>query len=240
MMRTVTTATSASSVCLTCETRLSCPADTFVSATPVRTLCGTRPTTAPSAGCVRSVTFLKKKKKKLCHAIWAGLDSINEFINECICFPAFRALLQIRAVRKKPGALSPVSFSPVLAQTMDHDEHSVSFLTSYASYLTALTVNIFFLNLYYNIKINNKSTFLFHWLFAGHRLSSSWLRAHLTVRGPEWFALGVSCHPISPPLWWHQFLRGSGRGQQTVKLSRAFKRWKSAERQSQQVTWQVI
>lgn len=176
----------------------------------------------------------------MCHAIWAGLDSINEFINECICFPAFRALLQIRAVRKKPGALSPVSFSPVLAQTMDHDEHSVSFLTSCASYLTALTVNIFFLNLYYNIKINNKSTFLFHWLFAGHRLSSSWLRAHLTVRGPEWFALGVSCHPISPPLWWHQFLRGSGRGQQTVKLSRAFKRWKSAERQSQQVTWQVI
>lgn len=39
---------------------------------------------------------------------------------------AFRALLQIRAVRKKPGALSPISFSPVLAQTLDHDEHSVS------------------------------------------------------------------------------------------------------------------
>ncbi|KAL0197091.1 hypothetical protein M9458_005631, partial [Cirrhinus mrigala] len=32
----------------------------------------------------------------------------------------------IRAVRKKPGALSPVSFSPVLAQSMDHDEHSSS------------------------------------------------------------------------------------------------------------------
>lgn len=29
-------------------------------------------------------------------------------------------------MRKKPGALSPVSFSPVLAQSMDHDEHSVS------------------------------------------------------------------------------------------------------------------
>jgi hypothetical protein len=39
---------------------------------------------------------------------------------------AFRALLQIRAVRKKPGALSPISFSPVLAQSVDHDEHSVS------------------------------------------------------------------------------------------------------------------
>lgn len=29
-------------------------------------------------------------------------------------------------MRKKPGALSPISFSPVLAQSMDHDEHSVS------------------------------------------------------------------------------------------------------------------
>lgn len=44
----------------------------------------------------------------------------------CSSLPAFRALLQIRAVRKKPGALSPVSFSPVLAQSVDHDEHSVS------------------------------------------------------------------------------------------------------------------
>lgn len=100
----------------------------------------------------------------MCHAIWAGLDSINEFINECICFPAFRALLQIRAVRKKPGALSPVSFSPVLAQTMDHDEHSVryTFFTSCASYLTALTVKKIIWNLYYNVKIKNKSTFLFY------------------------------------------------------------------------------
>lgn len=44
----------------------------------------------------------------------------------CSFLVAFRALLQIRAVRKKPGALSPVSFSPVLAQSVDHDEHSVS------------------------------------------------------------------------------------------------------------------
>ncbi|XP_054570663.1 E3 ubiquitin-protein ligase MGRN1 isoform X3 [Eptesicus fuscus] len=43
---------------------------------------------------------------------------------------AFRALLQIRAVRKKPGALSPVSFSPVLAQSVDHDEHSCPFKKS--------------------------------------------------------------------------------------------------------------
>lgn len=42
-----------------------------------------------------------------------------------VSLAAFRALLQIRAVRKKPGALSPLSFSPVLAQTLDHDEHSV-------------------------------------------------------------------------------------------------------------------
>uniref|UniRef100_A0AAX7UMX5 E3 ubiquitin-protein ligase n=1 Tax=Astatotilapia calliptera TaxID=8154 RepID=A0AAX7UMX5_ASTCA len=69
-------------------------------------------------------------------------DTLRYQANNCpICRLPFRALLQIRAVRKKPGALSPVSFSPVLAQTMDHDEHSVryTFLTSCASYLTALT-----------------------------------------------------------------------------------------------------
>lgn len=57
MTRTVTTATSVSSACLTCETRSFCPADICVCATPVQTLCGTRPTTAPSAGCVRSPTL---------------------------------------------------------------------------------------------------------------------------------------------------------------------------------------
>ncbi|XP_060696880.1 E3 ubiquitin-protein ligase MGRN1-like isoform X1 [Hemiscyllium ocellatum] len=52
-------------------------------------------------------------------------DTLRYQANNCpICRLPFRALLQIRAVRKKPGALSPVSFSPVLAQTMDHDDHS--------------------------------------------------------------------------------------------------------------------
>ncbi|KAF6125771.1 mahogunin ring finger 1 [Phyllostomus discolor] len=54
-------------------------------------------------------------------------DTLRYQASNCpICRLPFRALLQIRAVRKKPGALSPVSFSPVLAQSMDHDEHSVS------------------------------------------------------------------------------------------------------------------
>ncbi|KTF75514.1 hypothetical protein cypCar_00018716 [Cyprinus carpio] len=63
-------------------------------------------------------------------------DENSDNSNECVVclsdlrdtliLPSFRALLQIRAVRKKPGALSPVSFSPVLAQSMDHDEHSSS------------------------------------------------------------------------------------------------------------------
>uniref|UniRef100_A0A8C1BUW7 E3 ubiquitin-protein ligase n=2 Tax=Cyprinus carpio TaxID=7962 RepID=A0A8C1BUW7_CYPCA len=54
-------------------------------------------------------------------------DTLRYQANNCpICRLPFRALLQIRAVRKKPGALSPVSFSPVLAQSMDHDEHSSS------------------------------------------------------------------------------------------------------------------
>ncbi|XP_025921033.1 E3 ubiquitin-protein ligase MGRN1 isoform X5 [Apteryx rowi] len=55
-------------------------------------------------------------------------DTLRYQANNCpICRLPFRALLQIRAVRKKPGALSPVSFSPVLAQTVDHDEHSCPF-----------------------------------------------------------------------------------------------------------------
>ncbi|KAJ6655931.1 hypothetical protein lerEdw1_004516 [Lerista edwardsae] len=54
-------------------------------------------------------------------------DTLRYQANNCpICRLPFRALLQIRAVRKKPGALSPISFSPVLAQTLDHDEHSCS------------------------------------------------------------------------------------------------------------------
>uniref|UniRef100_A0A8C2RJZ4 E3 ubiquitin-protein ligase n=1 Tax=Capra hircus TaxID=9925 RepID=A0A8C2RJZ4_CAPHI len=56
-------------------------------------------------------------------------DTLRYQASNCpICRLPFRALLQIRAVRKKPGALSPISFSPVLAQSMDHDEHS-SFMT---------------------------------------------------------------------------------------------------------------
>ncbi|XP_005224606.1 E3 ubiquitin-protein ligase MGRN1 isoform X4 [Bos indicus] len=55
-------------------------------------------------------------------------DTLRYQASNCpICRLPFRALLQIRAVRKKPGALSPISFSPVLAQSMDHDEHSERF-----------------------------------------------------------------------------------------------------------------
>uniref|UniRef100_A0A8D2DGB1 E3 ubiquitin-protein ligase n=1 Tax=Sciurus vulgaris TaxID=55149 RepID=A0A8D2DGB1_SCIVU len=58
-------------------------------------------------------------------------DTLRYQANNCpICRLPFRALLQIRAVRKKPGALSPISFSPVLAQSMDHDEHSCPFKKS--------------------------------------------------------------------------------------------------------------
>uniref|UniRef100_K7F371 E3 ubiquitin-protein ligase n=1 Tax=Pelodiscus sinensis TaxID=13735 RepID=K7F371_PELSI len=50
---------------------------------------------------------------------------------EINCFPlprsAFRALLQIRAMRKKLGPLSPANFSPIIgSQTSDSEEHSSS------------------------------------------------------------------------------------------------------------------
>ncbi|XP_066238787.1 E3 ubiquitin-protein ligase MGRN1 isoform X1 [Saccopteryx leptura] len=58
-------------------------------------------------------------------------DTLRYQASNCpICRLPFRALLQIRAVRKKPGALSPASFSPVLAQSVDHDEHSCPFKKS--------------------------------------------------------------------------------------------------------------
>ncbi|XP_062036531.1 E3 ubiquitin-protein ligase MGRN1 isoform X2 [Lepus europaeus] len=58
-------------------------------------------------------------------------DTLRYQANNCpICRLPFRALLQIRAVRKKPGALSPISFSPVLVQSVDHDEHSCPFKKS--------------------------------------------------------------------------------------------------------------
>lgn len=58
MMRTATTAVSVLCVCQTSETHSSCPADICVSATPARTHCVTKPTTVPSAGCVRAAAIL--------------------------------------------------------------------------------------------------------------------------------------------------------------------------------------
>lgn len=52
--KSATTARSALCVCLMCETRSSCHADTCVSAMPVQTPCATRPTAALSADCVSS------------------------------------------------------------------------------------------------------------------------------------------------------------------------------------------
>jgi len=62
MMRTVTTATSVWFACRTSGTLSFCPADTSVCVIPVLTPCATRPTTAPSAGCV---SFLPRKQGHL-------------------------------------------------------------------------------------------------------------------------------------------------------------------------------
>ncbi|XP_075422445.1 E3 ubiquitin-protein ligase MGRN1 isoform X2 [Ascaphus truei] len=54
-------------------------------------------------------------------------DTLRYQANNCpICRLPFRALLQIRAVRRKPGPLPPISFSPVLAQSLEHDDNSGS------------------------------------------------------------------------------------------------------------------
>lgn len=53
--------------------------------------------------------------------LWFVLNLLYDF-----CLSAFRALLQIRAMRKKLSPLSPTSFNPVItSQTSDSEEHSV-------------------------------------------------------------------------------------------------------------------
>lgn len=71
-------------------------------------------------------TVCLQQAKELWHAPGMAWSCVAMCSPAYCSLLAFRALLQIRAVRKKPGALSPVSFSPVLAQSVDHDEHSVS------------------------------------------------------------------------------------------------------------------
>uniref|UniRef100_A0A8C2EI11 E3 ubiquitin-protein ligase n=1 Tax=Cyprinus carpio TaxID=7962 RepID=A0A8C2EI11_CYPCA len=75
---------------------------------------------------LRDTLILPCRHLCLCNAC---ADTLRYQANNCpICRLPFRALLQIRAVRKKTAAtLSPVSFSPVLSQSSDHTEHSVKF-----------------------------------------------------------------------------------------------------------------
>uniref|UniRef100_A0A2K5H9U4 E3 ubiquitin-protein ligase n=1 Tax=Colobus angolensis palliatus TaxID=336983 RepID=A0A2K5H9U4_COLAP len=70
------------------------------------------------------------KQKQIVDRVSYLLQEIYGIENKNNQETKFRALLQIRAVRKKPGALSPVSFSPVLAQSLEHDEHSCPFKKS--------------------------------------------------------------------------------------------------------------
>uniref|UniRef100_A0A8C3SMR1 E3 ubiquitin-protein ligase n=1 Tax=Chelydra serpentina TaxID=8475 RepID=A0A8C3SMR1_CHESE len=74
---------------------------------------------------VRDTLILPCRHLCLCNTC---ADTLRYQANNCpICRLPFRALLQIRAMRKKLGPLSPTSFSPVIAsQTSDSEEHSSS------------------------------------------------------------------------------------------------------------------
>lgn len=98
MTRTVTTATSVLSVCPTCETRSSCPADICVSATRAPTPCVTRPTTVPSAGCVRATFFpffFKIKShplRRFADAVWRRVrDEKNELTWACVTLASLQS-----------------------------------------------------------------------------------------------------------------------------------------------------
>ncbi|XP_074870986.1 E3 ubiquitin ligase RNF157 isoform X2 [Carettochelys insculpta] len=74
---------------------------------------------------VRDTLILPCRHLCLCNTC---ADTLRYQANNCpICRLPFRALLQIRAMRKKLGPLPPSSFSPVTAsQTSDSEEHSSS------------------------------------------------------------------------------------------------------------------
>ncbi|OPJ88706.1 RING finger protein 157 isoform B [Patagioenas fasciata monilis] len=72
---------------------------------------------------VRDTLILPCRHLCLCNTC---ADTLRYQANNCpICRLPFRALLQIRAMRKKLGPLSPTSFNPIIAsQTSDSEEHS--------------------------------------------------------------------------------------------------------------------
>uniref|UniRef100_A0A674NJK2 E3 ubiquitin-protein ligase n=1 Tax=Takifugu rubripes TaxID=31033 RepID=A0A674NJK2_TAKRU len=73
---------------------------------------------------VRDTLILPCRHLCLCNAC---ADTLRYQANCCpICRLPFRALLQIRAMRKKLSPISPSSFNPVItSQTSDSEEHSV-------------------------------------------------------------------------------------------------------------------
>nr|XP_054605287.1 E3 ubiquitin ligase RNF157 isoform X1 [Nothobranchius furzeri] len=74
---------------------------------------------------VRDTLILPCRHLCLCNAC---ADTLRYQANCCpICRLPFRALLQIRAMRKKVSPLTPTSFNPVItSQTSDSEEHSAS------------------------------------------------------------------------------------------------------------------
>ncbi|XP_073901179.1 E3 ubiquitin ligase RNF157 isoform X1 [Castor canadensis] len=74
---------------------------------------------------VRDTLILPCRHLCLCNTC---ADTLRYQANNCpICRLPFRALLQIRAMRKKLGPLSPISFNPIISsQTSDSEEHSSS------------------------------------------------------------------------------------------------------------------
>ncbi|KAK4811843.1 hypothetical protein QYF61_012261 [Mycteria americana] len=74
---------------------------------------------------VRDTLILPCRHLCLCNTC---ADTLRYQANNCpICRLPFRALLQIRAMRKKLGPISPTSFNPIIAsQTSDSEEHSSS------------------------------------------------------------------------------------------------------------------
>lgn len=93
---------------------------------------------------VRDTLILPCRHLCLCNTC---ADTLRYQANNCpICRLPFRALLQIRAMRKKLGPLSPTSFNPIISsQTSDSEEHSVSWARNHGP--SEANASLAFLNL---------------------------------------------------------------------------------------------
>ncbi len=151
--------------------------------------------------------------------------SCQEILECLFCLsPAFRALLQIRAVRRKPGALSPVPSAQCWLRAW------IMMSTQYDTYSSVLSL----------YKTWHHSLILIVLSLSSElRLCSPWVWAHLAARGFERSWCRVPRPSICTSVRRDQLLWEPEWREQAAQLTWPLWRQLRTEEQSQQVTGQV-